>query len=101
MGDSGQKLIETYMKMNDLVLNGTTITLELPNESSKKDFETQKHNLLNYLRGKLHNHDVSIQVIVNEEVEKRFAFTDQEKFDYLYGINPALELLKKTFDLQF
>ena len=101
MGDSGQKLIETYMKMNDLVLNGTTITLELPNESSKKDFETQKHSLLNYLRGKLHNHDISIQVIVNEEVEKRFAFTDQEKFDYLYGINPALELLKKTFDLQF
>ena len=89
----------TYMLMDDPVLEGTTIKLQLPNESSKVDFDNNKNDLLGYLRGHLHNHDVSIEVQVNEIVESRYAFTPQEKFEKLKSINPALELLKKTFDL--
>jgi trehalose utilization protein len=99
MTDSGKRLMATYMQMNDPTLNGTTITLELPNHSTKEEFITGYHELLGYLRGKLHNHDITIEVVVNETVENKYAFTPQEKFERLQQINPHLEVLRKTFDL--
>ncbi|WP_238989432.1 DNA polymerase III subunit gamma/tau [Flavobacterium sp. LMO8] len=99
MTDSGKRLLATYMQMNDPTLDGTTITLELPNQSTKEEFLSGCHELMGYLRGKLHNHDISIEVIVNETVENKYAFTPQEKFERLKQINPTIELLRKTFDL--
>ena len=95
--------METYLLINDPKMheNGVTIIHELPNEGSKLDFDTEKHGLLGYLRGKLHNHDITIEVVVNETVETKFAFTPQDKFNRLNEINPALEMLRKTFDLDF
>jgi hypothetical protein len=99
MTDSGKRLLATYMQMNDPTLNGSTITLELPNQSTREEFITSYHELLGYLRGKLHNHDITIEVIVNEAVESKYAFTPQEKFERLKQINPNIEVLRKTFDL--
>jgi chromosomal replication initiation ATPase DnaA len=99
MTDSGKRLLATYMQMNDPTLNGSTITLELPNQSTREEFTTSYHELLGYLRGKLHNHDITIEVIVNEAVESKYAFTPQEKFERLKQINPNIEVLRKTFDL--
>jgi hypothetical protein len=101
MTDTGKRLMATYMQMNDPTLNGTTITLELPNQSTKEEFTTGYHELLGYLRGKLHNHDITIEVVVNETVENKYAFTPQEKLERLQQINPHLEVLRKTFDLDF
>ena len=99
LGDKGFKIMESLLLINDPVLNGTKITIELPNEGSKIDFETEKNGLLGYLKGHLHNHDISIDVVVNEGVENKFAFTSQDKFNRLNEINPTLEVLRKTFDL--
>ena len=99
MTDSGKRLLATYMQMNDPSLNGTIITLELPNQSTREEFLTGCHELLGYLRGKLHNHDITIEVVVNETVENKYAFTPQEKFERLKQLNPNLDLLRKTFDL--
>lgn len=99
LSDNGQKIMATYMQMNDPVLEGTTIKLEMPNEGSKIDFDNGKHELLGYLRGKLHNHDIVIETHVNESTEKKYAFTPEEKYEKLKAINPAIELLRKTFDL--
>ena len=99
MTDVGKRLMATYMQMNDPTLSGTAITLELPNQSTKEEFLTGSHELIGYLRGKLHNHDITIEVIVNETVENKYAFTPQEKFERLKQINPTIELLRKTFDL--
>lgn len=102
LNDTGQKIMATYMQINDPVLDadGVTIRLELPNEGSKVDFDNTKHDLLGYLRGKLHNHDIVIETHVNEEVSlKRHAFTPEEKYERLKSLNPAIELLRKAFDL--
>lgn len=101
LSDSGQKIMATYMQINDPVLDadGVTIRLELPNEGSKVDFDNSKHDLLGYMRGKLHNHDIVIETHVNESAEKRYAFTPEEKYEKLKAINPAIELLRKAFDL--
>jgi hypothetical protein len=99
LGDKGYKILESLLLLNDPKLEGTTIIHELPNESSKIDFDGEKHDLLGYIRGKLHNHNITIEIKINETIELKKAFTVQEKYDRLKEMNPALELLKKTFDL--
>jgi len=99
LNDKGQMIMESLLRISDPKLEGTKIIYELPNEGSKIDFEKAKPELLGYLRGHLHNHDVSIEVIVNESVKIKNAFTAQDKFNRLNEINPNLEVLKKMFDL--
>lgn len=101
LSDKGYKIMESLLQLNVPKLHGNIIVHELPNEGSKIDFETEKHELLQYLRSHLKNHDLTIRVDVNEVVSQKFAFTDQDKFDRLMKINPNLELLKKAFDLDF
>ena len=99
LGDKGYKIMESLLLINDPVLNGINITLELPNQGSKIDFETEINGLLGYLKGHLHNHNITIEVIVNEKIATKQAFTAQEKYNRLSEKNPNLDLLRKTFDL--
>ena len=99
LGDKGYKIMESLLLINDPILNGTTITLELPNQGSKIDFESEKIGLLGYLKGHLHNHNITIEVIVNESVTTKMAFTPQEKYNRLTEINQNLDILRKTFEL--
>ncbi len=99
MEDKGYRIIASLLTINDPTLEGTTIIHELPNESSKIDFEKERPEILGYLRGKLHNHDIQIHVKVNEALVVKKAFTNQDKYNRLLEINPNLELLKKMFDL--
>ena len=99
LGDKGYKIMESLLLINDPVLNGTHITIELPNEGSKLDFESEKLGLLGYLKGHLHNHDITIEVIVNESFESKRSFNDQDRYNRLHQINPNIELLKTTFGL--
>lgn len=99
LADQNKRLMATYMLMSKPTLNCPIITIELPNESTKIEFEAGNNELLGYLRGKLHNHDITIEVIVNETVETKHAFTPDDKYEKLKSINPTMELLRKVFDL--
>jgi hypothetical protein len=99
LGDKGFKIMESLLLINDPVLNGTSISIELPNEGSKLDFEKELNGLLGHLRGHLHNHNISIKVIVNEAVTNRKSFNDQDRYNRLHEINPNIELLRTTFGL--
>lgn len=99
LGQKGLKIMESILLINDPVLNGTNITYELPNEGSKLEFESQMNALLGHLRGHLHNHDITIEVIVNEKLETKRSFNDQDKYNRLHEINPNIELLRSTFGL--
>ncbi|MBC5864241.1 DNA polymerase III [Flavobacterium sp. F-328] len=99
LGEKGFKIMESLLLINDPKLNGTAITIELPNEGSKLDFERELIGLLGYLRGHLHNHDITIEVIVNETIEHKRSFTDQDRYNRFLEINPNIELLRTTFGL--
>ncbi|HMK07148.1 MAG TPA: hypothetical protein VK476_06440 [Flavobacterium sp.] len=101
LGDNGHKIMESLLLINDPVLNGTSISLELPNEGSKIDFETEMNGLLGHLKSHLHNHEITITIVVNEKLQAKIAFTDQDKYNRLHEINPAIELLRSTFGLDF
>lgn len=97
--DNKKILMATNMQISEPKLNGSRLVLELPNESVKEEFNAGKTELLGYLRGHLHNHDIDIEIIVNEEIATKKAFTTQDKYNRLNEINPNLDLLRKTFDL--
>ena len=77
MEDKGYRIIASLLTINDPTLEGTNIIHVLPNESSKIDFEKERPELLGYLRGKLHNHDITISVKVNETLVAKKAYTNQ------------------------
>ena len=71
------------------------------NKVQENLFKTEKPNLLNFLRTKLKNFSLDVNVRVDErEVVKR-PYTSQEKFQYMAAKNPELIELKKRFNLDF
>ncbi len=77
----------------------TTIWIELPNSTMKKEIEREQFDLLEYLRVKLDNYALKLKITVNETTAKKFAFTPEEKYEKLREKNPAIDILRREFDL--
>ncbi|ETN96404.1 DNA polymerase III subunit gamma/tau [Zhouia amylolytica] len=78
-----------------------TISIELPNDTMKKEVERDQYPLMTYLKKKLNNYDLKLHIVVNEVAAKQYAFTPQEKYQKLVEKNPHVETLRKSFDLDF
>ncbi len=96
----GEKIIASNLEADTPKLNGTVITLEYPNATMKVEVERAQGPLLEFLKRKLQNYDIALEIIVNEEVQRKYAYTPQEKYDKLKEQNPDLEILKRVFDLE-
>ena len=100
--DKGRKILASNLQTDVPKLkNDHTIWIELPNSTMKKEVEREQSLMLNYLKEKLNNHSITLHITVNEEVAKKFAFTPAEKYEKLREKNPAIDLLRKEFDLDF
>ncbi|MBP93950.1 MAG: DNA polymerase III subunit gamma/tau [Flavobacteriaceae bacterium] len=82
-------------------VNGTAIQLEFPNATNKLEVERESYELLSYIRKELNNYDIHLDMTVNEEMEKQYAYTTAEQFEKLKEKNPAIDVLKKTFGLDY
>ena len=71
----------------------------LPNKLMEDQLKLGKPKLIKFLRESLNNFGITIKVVVNETVEKKFAYTPQEKYNKLKEKNPFLKKLKDTFQL--
>jgi len=100
--DLGQKNIASIIASDKpTVRENFVIAVTLPNTLMKSQLEKGKPALIGYLRKKLNNYGISIVIEVNEKVEKKFAYTPQEKYNKMKEKNPLLEKLKNTFGLDF
>ena len=95
----GEKILASNLETDTPTLEGTTIHLEFPNETMKIELERAQGGLLEFLKRKLRNYDITIAITVNESAERKYAYTTREKYEKLKDKNPDLELLRKTFDL--
>ncbi len=95
----GEKIMASILEMGKPNLSGTDIQLEFPNETLKVELERAQYPLMDFLRKSLMNYDLKLDISVNEEVAKKYAFTAQEKYQKLKEKNPNIEVLKKTFGL--
>ena len=75
------------------------ISFTVPNKLMADQFKKGRSKLLNFLREKLNNYGLKIIVTVNETIEKKFAYTPLEKFNKMKEINPLVEKLRQTFEL--
>ena len=78
---------------------GFTINFTVPNKLMQDQFKRGRPKLLNFLREKLNNYGITIDAILNETVEKKFAYTPLEKFNKLKEKNPLLGKLRQVFEL--
>ncbi len=95
----GERIIGSMFAMNTPTLDGNMIKLELPNESMKIDLLNNKAELFQFLNKKLDNYTISLDIIVNEEASKKYAFTPQDKYEKLRDKNPLIDKLRSSFDL--
>ena len=97
--EKGEKILASIMNTDTPVLKGKQIWIELPNETMKLELEKVQYYLMGFLKEKLQNTQIQLQISINEHAEKKFAFTPIEKFEKLKEKNPLLEKLRSTFDL--
>ena len=55
------------------------ITFTVPNKLMEDQFRKGRPKLINFLREKLNNYGIKIVVVLNETVEKKFAYTPARK----------------------
>jgi len=75
------------------------ITFTVPNKLMEDQFKKGRPGLMKFLRAQLNNYGISIVVELNEAIEKKFAYTPQEKYNKLKEKNPLLEKLRQAFEL--
>ncbi len=95
----GEKIMASILEMGKPVLKDTDILLEFPNDTLRVELERAQFPLMEFLRKHLLNYDLKLNISVNEEIAKKYAFTDAEKYEKLKAKNPNIELLRQTFGL--
>ena len=96
----GKYNLLSHLTMAKPVLNGTTINLVYPNNTIKTEVERAQHDILSFIKDKLQNYDIALEIIVNETAEKKYAYTPIEKYDKLIEKNPLLDTLRKELGLE-
>ncbi|MCK0134136.1 DNA polymerase III subunit gamma/tau [Arenibacter sp. S6351L] len=100
LDNDGRKILASNLHSDvPKLTDNFTIWIELPNGTMKKEIEREKYDLMEYLKLKLNNHFIQLRITVNEATAKKFAFTPEEKYLKLREKNPAIDLLRKEFDL--
>ncbi|MFV0541116.1 MAG: DNA polymerase III subunit gamma/tau [Aestuariibaculum sp.] len=95
----GQHNLASILSIDKPKVKDAIVYLEFPNETNKVELERNQFDLLGYIRKALNNFDISLSIDVNEEIERKYAYTPIEKYTKLKEKNPNIDILRKTFDL--
>lgn len=99
--ERGDFILASILNIDEPKLKGTTIHLRFPNESMKEDLEKHQGQILEFIKRELQNYLIDIAITVDKSTTKKYVYTDQDKFKKLVDKNPAVDLLRRTFDLDF
>lgn len=95
----GRKILPSILATDQPKVEGTQLSIKLPNETMKEGVEKEKMALMSFLKRELRNTDITLHIKVDAEVAKRKAFTPLEKYQKLKEKNPLVDKLKDTFGL--
>jgi len=99
LNKEGKRISASIMNTDIPKINHHTIELTFPNSMMKAELKKLRPQLLKHFREKLNNYSIDFDINVDEENEKKFAYTPQEKYNKLLEKNKALAKLKSTFNL--
>ena len=93
--------IATRMKnMNPVILQMPAVEVVVPNEIAKDEMEQIKGSIINTLKLYLHNNQITLTLRVAAQEEREVILTRREQFELMSNQNPAIERLRKAFDLE-
>ena len=95
----GGQILFSHLNMSSPSLNDNCIQVTYPNYTIKTEMEQAKHGLLNFIRKELNNYDIDLEVFVNELEEKKYVYSDRDKFEKLKEKNPLIDRLRIELDL--
>ena len=90
----------SHLSMSIPILKNTTIHLEYPNHTIKIEVERVQYDILSYMKEKLQNYDIDLEIVVNETAEKKYAYTPLEKYEKLIEKNPLIDTLRIELGLE-
>ena len=90
----------SHLSMSKPILKGSTIHLEYPNHTIKTEVERAQHDILSFIKEKLQNYDIDLEIIVNETAVKKYAYTPLEKYEKLKEKNPLIDTLRVELGLE-
>ncbi len=96
---NGEKIIASIMNVDTPKIKENSILLTFPSALMRDQLLKERPKLLRSFRQKLNNYSIDFKITVNEEHQKKFAYTPQEKYNKLLEKNKALAKLQKTFKL--
>jgi len=100
LNSQGKSTDYSYFVMNNPVLvNPTLVTFTVHNKMAEERINGDKTTLMSFLREKLRNNVFSLEIILSKEEGEQRLYTIQDKFKRLAEINPSLQKLRQTFDL--
>ncbi len=95
----GNKMLASILNTSKPVLKDTVIELTYPNSMMAEELKKHQSGILNHLREKLQNYQISFHIIVDEKEEKTYAYSPQDKYNKLYEINPLIEEMRRVLFL--
>ena len=79
--------------------NGNEIHLTFPNTTNKKELVREKRDIMLFLADELNNDSLQLQIHVDKLEEKKYVYTQKDKYDQLVALNPLVDEFRKEFDL--
>lgn len=101
MDEKGRKNISvTLLSRRPELRDNNLIEFAVTNKVQEEELKILKVDLLDFLKTQLHNSNIQLQTRIIETAEEPLkAYTAKDKFKKMAEKNPALENLKKRFDL--
>ena len=98
----GKSNIASILSINNPKINDNfQIGFIVANEMNKVELIEEMEMLLPYLRNHLNNQSLGISISISKTIKEEAVYSPPEKYQHLLKVNPTLETLRKTFDLDF
>ena len=102
LSENGNNSLSSLLEINDpIILEKNKISFTVPSKSNKKEIDSGKENLINFLREELKNDIIELDVIVDKNISKEYYSTPQEKFEKISKLNPIVDQFKNDLKLDF
>ncbi|GIZ14077.1 hypothetical protein [Capnocytophaga catalasegens] len=100
--EKGEKIQAANLTLGHPKVYNNTILIEVASEISKEEIVANQEEILSFVREKLRNYSINLEIEVKaSEFKQRYILKPEDKYEKMLAENPLLAELKKVFDLDF
>ena len=96
--EKGRYNIASILRISSPKFKNNTIIYSVPNNTTSLEIDSEKQNLLLFLRNKLES-DIGLLIEIDKKIDENKAYTNKDKFEVLKKKNPLMDELRNTFKL--